>query len=58
MRLATFAAKMARAASLASAARYRGSAEARELAGQVHGYLGQEPNPMPYPLALGPGAER
>jgi hypothetical protein len=53
-RLATFAAKMARASPLASAAPYRGSAE-RELAGQVHGYLGREPGPVPCPLALGPG---
>lgn len=57
MRLATFAGKMAHAASIASAARYRGSPQARDLADEVRGYLGQEPAPMPYPLALGrPGA--
>lgn len=58
MRLATFTGKMARAASIASAAPYRGSPEARDLADEVRGYLGQEPDPMPYPLALGLGAAR
>lgn len=38
-----------------SAAAYRGSPAARELADQVRGYLGQGPDPMPYPLAIGPG---
>jgi hypothetical protein len=58
MRLATFAGKLSRAASIASAAPYRGSPEARDLADEVRGYLGQEPDPMPYPLALGTGAAR
>lgn len=58
LRLATFTAKMARAAAVVSSAPYRGSAGARDLAEQVRGYLGQEPDPMPYPLALGPGAAR
>jgi hypothetical protein len=55
MRLATFAGKLDRAAVLASAPRYRGNQAARGLAEHIRGYLGQEDNPMPYPLALGPG---
>lgn len=58
MRLATFTGKLSSAASIASAAPYRGSPEARDLADHVRSYLGQEPDPMPYPLALGPGAAR
>jgi transcriptional regulator with XRE-family HTH domain len=58
MRLATFASKIAQAGSLASAAPYRGSQAARTLAEEVRGYLGQAASgTMPYPLALGPGAE-
>jgi hypothetical protein len=56
MRLATFAAKIAQAGLLASAAPYRGSPAARTLADGVRGYLGHAAgNMMPYPLALGSG---
>jgi transcriptional regulator with XRE-family HTH domain len=54
MRLATFTGKMARAAQLASAAPYDSSPAARNLADDLRGYLGHDPDPMPYPLALGP----
>jgi hypothetical protein len=56
MRLATFNGKLSRAVAMASAAPYRGSPEARTLAEEVRGYLGQEATDvMPYPLALGLG---
>lgn len=54
MRLATFSGKLSRAAALASAPPYRGSQAARGLAEQVRGYLRQDDDLMPYPLALGP----
>jgi plasmid maintenance system antidote protein VapI len=54
MRLATFTGKMALAAQLASAAPYDGNTVARDLADALRGYLGHDPEPMPYPLALGP----
>jgi hypothetical protein len=54
MRLATFTGKMAVAAQLASASPYDGNAVARDLADALRGYLGHDPDPMPYPLALGP----
>lgn len=54
MRLATFTGKIDTAAQLASAAPYDGNAAARDLADALRGYLGYDPDPMPYPLALGP----
>lgn len=57
MRLATFSGKLARAGAIAAAPPYRGSQPAREITEQVRGYLGAaDADPMPYPLALGPGA--
>jgi hypothetical protein len=56
MRLATFAGKLDRAAVLASAPPYGGNQAAQGLAEHIRSYLGQEDNPMPYPLALGPDA--
>ncbi|MCW2929813.1 MAG: hypothetical protein JWM19_775 [Actinomycetia bacterium] len=55
MRLATFAGRLAAAAAIASAPGYRGSSTARGIAEDVAGYLGAEPPPMPYPLAIGSG---
>lgn len=58
-RLATFTGKLAFAAALAGSAPYRGSLPARDLAGQVRAYLGEDSaGRMPYPLALGPAAQR
>jgi plasmid maintenance system antidote protein VapI len=56
--LATFTGKLAFAATLAASAPYRGSAAARDLAGKVRAYLGDDsPGRMPYPLVLGPSAQ-
>lgn len=55
MRLATFTGRLSQCAALASAAPYKGSAVARAIAEDVAGYLGGEPVPMLYPLAIGPG---
>jgi hypothetical protein len=58
MRLATFAGKLDRAAVVASAPPYHGNQAACGVAEQIRGYLGQEDEPVPYPLALGPGTAR
>jgi hypothetical protein len=55
MRLATFDGRLAGAAAMASAPRYRGSQAARTITEEVAGYLGGEPPAMPYPLAIGTG---
>lgn len=57
MRLATFAARLSAAETLALAAPQRGGSAARGIAEQVAVYLRHSPgDAMPYPLALGQGA--
>jgi hypothetical protein len=58
MRLATFTGRLSQCATLASAAPYKGSVTARQIAEDVAGYLGGEPVAMPHPLAIGPGSVR
>lgn len=53
MRLATYNGKLSRVAAVATAS---ASPEARQLADDVRGYLGQDTGTMPYPLAIGAGA--
>lgn len=56
MRLATFDDKLARTLALLSHSGYRGNAGARDLAGEIDGYLvGRKVRIMAYPLAIEKG---
>jgi hypothetical protein len=56
MRLATFDDKLARTLALLSHSGYRGNAGARDLAGEIDGYLvGRKVGIMAYPLAIEKG---